>query len=36
VTADFRAAGLESRRRVYRDPNLRISGRETVGVVVRR
>jgi len=36
VTADFRAGGLESRTRVYRDPNLRISGRETVGVVVRR
>jgi len=36
VTADFRAAGLESRRRVYRDPSLRISGTERFGVLVRR
>ena len=36
VTADFRAAGLESRRRVYRDPSLRISGRQTLGVLVKR
>jgi len=36
VTADFRASSLESRRRVYRDPNLRISGTQRVGVFVRR
>ena len=37
MTADFRgAAGLESRRRVFRDPSLRISGTERFGVLVRR
>jgi hypothetical protein len=36
VTADFRGAGLESRRRIYRDPNLRITGSQHVGVLVRR
>jgi hypothetical protein len=37
VTADVRgAAGLESRTRVFRDPNLRISGSQRFPLLVRR
>ena len=37
VTADFRGGGgLESRRRVFRDPNLRVSGTQRYDVLVRR
>jgi hypothetical protein len=37
VTADFRGdGGLESRRRVFRDPDLRVSGTERAAVLVRR
>jgi hypothetical protein len=37
VTADFRGeGGLESRTRVFRDPNLRVSGTERFDVIVRR
>ena len=35
-TADLRRHEPESRRRVYRDPNLRISGTERYDVIVRR
>ena len=37
VTADFRGArGLESRTRVFRDPELRISGTQRFALLVRR
>ena len=35
VTADFRGHGLESRKRVFRDPDLRISGTQRLDVVIR-
>jgi hypothetical protein len=36
VTADFRAGGdVQSRKRVFRDPNLRVSGTQRVGVLIR-
>jgi hypothetical protein len=37
VTVDVRGSGgLESRRRVFRDPNLRVSGKLTYDVVIRK
>jgi hypothetical protein len=37
VTADFRGGhGLESRKRIFRDPNLRVSGTQRYDVIVRR
>jgi hypothetical protein len=35
VTADFRSRGLESRNRVFRDPNLRVSGTQRLEVLIR-